>query len=310
MPPKSTNKVSEGRANAAANPTQAQKTQSTTAKPVASTPNFTLGAGGHYKPPVFKSPVQNGRVTQKVGVSNPRQGYQSGRNEGLDLAAAAGTPVIAGGDYGTVIGINPNAGALGNQVLIQYPGGNTAAYNHLDSFGNIKKGQKVSADDVIGTVGSTGNTTGPHLDFEITKNGVSVPAATAFTGYQFEGFNGGEKGVSDVGFNRSNNKFYSLSDLSKSPGGSVYASGSGEGAGTTSSGGSRSGSFGTGTASAASAGYGGVGQQVNLGALNQVSMRKTGSARAAGAPSPLKTSTEFTPAQTTNPGTTTSIKGA
>ena len=188
MPPKETNKVSAGRAKvkatAKSNPVASTASRASVgaqasrsaprkavpvSKPVASTSNYTLGAGGHFKPPVFKSPVQGGRVTQRVGTVNPRRGYESGRNEGLDLAATAGTPVIAGGDYGTVIGINPNSGAYGNQVIIEYPGGKQAAYNHLDSFGNIKQGQKVSANDVIGTVGSTGNTTGPHLDFEITK---------------------------------------------------------------------------------------------------------------------------------------------
>jgi murein DD-endopeptidase MepM/ murein hydrolase activator NlpD len=260
MPPKLTDKVSAGRAKAPAkapvksnpvartNPraSRAQTPRTVTrrtvpvSKPVAPKTDFALGPGGQVKFPTVKSPVQGGQVTQKVGVANPRRGYQSDRNEGLDLAAAAGTPVIAGADYGTVIGINPNAGAYGNQIIIQYPHGVTAAYNHLDSFGNIKKGQKVGANDVIGNLGSTGNTTGPHLDFEITKNGVSVDAATAFPGYQFEGFNGGEKSVSDVGFNRSNNKFYSLNDLSESPGGSVYASGSGAGSSSFSTGSSGS----------------------------------------------------------------------
>jgi hypothetical protein len=53
-----------------------------------------------------------------------------------------------------------------------------------------------------------------------------------------------------------------------------------------------------------------MGQQVNLGALNQVSMRKTGSTRASGVGSPVTAPVKFTPAQSTNPGTTTSIKGA
>jgi murein DD-endopeptidase MepM/ murein hydrolase activator NlpD len=309
MPPKSTNKNSVGRANATAKP---QKTQSTTANTAASKPNFTLGAGGQIIKPTFKAPVQGGKVTQKVGATNSRRGYGSGRNEGLDLAAPRGTDVIAGGDYGTVIGINPDAGAYGNQVVIQYPHENTALYNHLDSFGNIKKGQKVSADDVIGQVGSTGNTTGPHLDFEVTKNGVSVPAANAFTGYQFEGFNGGEQGVSDVGYNRSNKKFYSLGDLGSSPGGSVYASGSGVGTtkalgvGTTSTtnSGSRAGSFSTGT-SAASGYSGGVGQQVNLGALNQTPMRRT---KVSSTTPVSASSVGYVPPQTTNPGTVTSSR--
>jgi hypothetical protein len=148
------------------------------------------------------------------------------------------------------------------------------------------------------------------LFYLINKNCIELsylifPCVAMFlSNYEFEGFNGGEKGVSDVGFNRSNNKFYSLGDLSKSPGGSVYASGSGEGAGTTSSGGSRLGSFGTGT-SAASAGYGGIGQQVNLSALNQTPMRRT---RISSTTPVASSSVGYVPPQTTNSGTVTTIR--
>lgn len=247
MPPRETNKVSAGRAKvkdtAKSNPVAstasrasagARATRSVPRKttavstPVGGTTLSGPGAKGRVKPPEFMFPVQGGKVTQQVGVANPRRGYQSGRNEGLDIAASIGTPVTAGA-RGTVIGVNPNAGAYGNQVVVDFGGGRQVAYNHLSGFGDIKKGQSVDASTVIGQVGTSGNTTGPHLDLEATVNGTSVPLATAFKGYQFdEAFGGSEQGLSDTGFNRSQNKFYSLGDLSKSSG-SSFASGSGTG---------------------------------------------------------------------------------
>jgi len=73
--------------------------------------------------------------------------------------------------------------------------------------------------------------------------------------------------------------------------------------------GSRSDSFSTGT-SASSAGYGGIGQQVNLGALNQASMRGPSSTSSVSAAAPPSPPVGFVPAQSTNPGTVTSVKRA
>lgn len=247
MPPKETNKVSAGRAKvkatAKSNPVAntasrtsvgARATRSSSrstlpvGKPISNTARGGPGAQERIKAPEFKFPVQGGQVTQQVGVVNPRRGYQSERNEGLDIGGKLGDPVIAGAN-GTVVGINPNSGAWGNQVVIDYGGGRQVAYNHLSGFGDFKKGQKVNSSSVIGQLGDTGNTTGPHVDMEVTVNGTSVPLATAFKGYQFDSaFGGSEQGVSNQGYNRSQNKFYALDDLSGSSG-SSFASGSGTG---------------------------------------------------------------------------------
>lgn len=92
---------------------------------------------------------------------------------GVDYAASRGTPVYAIGD-GKVIKAN-YAGAAGNYVKIKHNSIYTSGYMHLWKFGNgIKVGTRVTQGQLIGYVGSTGRSTGPHLDFRIWKNGTAV----------------------------------------------------------------------------------------------------------------------------------------
>lgn len=108
-------------------------------------------------------PVQ-GVMTSGFG---PRWGRQ---HNGLDLAANTGTNVIAAGP-GQVISAGFNGG-FGNLVLIDHGGGLVTAYAHLNAI-NVRSGQQVSAGNSVGTVGSTGSSTGPHLHFETRVNGVA-----------------------------------------------------------------------------------------------------------------------------------------
>lgn len=88
----------------------------------------------------------------------------------IDYAAATGTPVMAIGD-GTVIAKTYGRGP-GNYVKIRHPNGYESTYMHLSGFAKgLSKGQKVSQSDVIGYVGSTGLSTGPHLDFRMKRHG-------------------------------------------------------------------------------------------------------------------------------------------
>ncbi len=92
---------------------------------------------------------------------------------GIDYSAPAGTPVSSIGD-GTVTFAGWNGG-FGNQVIIRHNSTYTSMYGHLSRFAKkIKKGKRVKQGQVIGYVGTTGLTTGPHLDFRITKNGSFV----------------------------------------------------------------------------------------------------------------------------------------
>lgn len=97
---------------------------------------------------------------------------------GVDYAAAVGTPVHTIGD-GTIIeqGWDDNGG--GNYIKIRHNSTYTTTYMHLKGFAkNIQKGKKVKQGDIIGYVGSTGMSTGPHLDFRLNKNGKYVNPLT------------------------------------------------------------------------------------------------------------------------------------
>jgi len=110
------------------------------------------------------NPLAGGTLTSSFG---PRWGRM---HNGIDLAANIGTPVIAAGS-GRVIGAG-NEGGFGLLVTIDHGGGLVTAYAHLNQI-NVTPGQQISAGNSVGTVGSTGNSTGPHLHFETRVNGVA-----------------------------------------------------------------------------------------------------------------------------------------
>jgi murein DD-endopeptidase MepM/ murein hydrolase activator NlpD len=85
---------------------------------------------------------------------------------GLDLVAPAGTPIYASGD-GRVLRAGP-AGGYGNMVEIQHADGLVTRYGHMQSIA-VEAGQEVTAATVIGQLGSTGVSTGPHLHYEIRR---------------------------------------------------------------------------------------------------------------------------------------------
>lgn len=89
---------------------------------------------------------------------------------GIDYAAPIGTPVWAVAD-----GVVDSAGwaeGFGKQVVIRHPNGYMSYYSHLSKYGSgIKVGKRVEQKQIIGYVGSTGFSTGPHLDYRLTKNG-------------------------------------------------------------------------------------------------------------------------------------------
>lgn len=91
----------------------------------------------------------------------------------IDYAAPTGTPISTIGD-GTVIYVGWESG-YGNYIKIRHPNNYVSAYGHLSRFvKGLKNGEKVKQGEIIGYVGSTGLSTGPHLDFSISKNGERV----------------------------------------------------------------------------------------------------------------------------------------
>lgn len=115
------------------------------------------------------SPVPGAGITTPYG--RPGRLWASGRHTGVDYAAPSGSPVMAAVP-GRVISVGW-AGAYGNRVAVQHQDGTVAYYSHLSGFG-VRVGQQIQRGSFIGRVGSTGNATGPHLHFEIRRNGKPV----------------------------------------------------------------------------------------------------------------------------------------
>ena len=109
----------------------------------------------------FGWPV-SGHVTQKFWTRHP----------GIDIGAPKGTPIYAA-DSGYVIiaGWDNERVSYGFEILINHGNGYSTRYGHLSSF-NVEVGDSVKKGQLIGRVGSTGNSTGPHLHFEVIKDGV------------------------------------------------------------------------------------------------------------------------------------------
>lgn len=125
----------------------------------------------------FIFPLENYRRTQGFGCSN--LGFYSYNAEygcpvhnGLDLAASSGTPIMAAGS-GTVVTAGWCNCGLGYYVEIDHGGGVHTLYGHMASQPYVSAGQSVSQGDVIGPVGSTGISTGPHVHFMVTVNGTA-----------------------------------------------------------------------------------------------------------------------------------------
>ena len=91
-------------------------------------------------------------------------------HQGIDLVAEPGTRVLAAAD-GVVTGAAPNGG-YGNWIEIEHEGKLSSVYGHLSAFApGIAPGASVQKGDLIGYVGNTGRSTGPHLHFELLSNG-------------------------------------------------------------------------------------------------------------------------------------------
>ncbi len=117
----------------------------------------------------FQWPIEGVRVGQGVGPRvHPVYGYRS-CHTGVDLGAPSGTEIRS--TAAGIVVINATGGPYGNHTLISHGNGLFSMYAHQSRFG-AEEGQKVKKGDVIGYVGSTGYSTGPHLHFEIHVGGV------------------------------------------------------------------------------------------------------------------------------------------
>ena len=122
---------------------------------------------------LMKTPINGARLSSSYGMrKHPILGYNK-MHRGTDFAAASGTPIMASGS-GTVTRARWCGGG-GNCVKIKHNSTYETIYAHMKAFAKgIKEGKKVRQGQIIGYVGSTGMSTGPHLHYEVIVNGKKV----------------------------------------------------------------------------------------------------------------------------------------
>ena len=130
--------------------------------------------GENLRKAFLKAPLEFSRISSRFSGSRLHPVLKIRRpHHGVDYAAPLGTPVVSIGD-GTVIGKGYQGGS-GNFVKIRHNAVYTTMYLHLSRFGKgVSTGSRVQQGEVIGYVGSTGLSTGPHLDFRVFMNGTPI----------------------------------------------------------------------------------------------------------------------------------------
>jgi len=138
------------------------------------------GSEGHYnksgksiQKALMKTPINGARLSSPFGMrKHPIDGFNK-MHRGTDFAAPTGTPIMASGNG--VIKKAGWCGGGGNCVKIKHNSTYETVYAHMSKFGRgIKKGVRVKQGQIIGYVGSTGKSTGPHLHYEVIVNGKKI----------------------------------------------------------------------------------------------------------------------------------------
>ena len=166
--------------------------------------------GKNVKKSILKTPIDGARISSSFGMrKHPISGFNK-MHKGVDFAAPIGTPVYAGGN-GVIemVGVN---GGYGKYIRIRHNNEYKTAYAHLSSYRKgISKGVRVNQGEVIGYVGSTGRSTGPHLHYEIIYQNKKVnplklklPSGKILTGDELARF---EKNYKMILANHLNNLF-------------------------------------------------------------------------------------------------------
>ncbi len=121
---------------------------------------------------LMRTPISGARITSGFGMRrHPLLGYNK-LHTGIDFGAARGTPIKAAGD-GVVVHAGWR-GSYGRAVVVKHTGKYSTLYAHMSKTAKLKKGQHVRQGQVIGYVGTTGRSTGPHLHYEVRKGGRPV----------------------------------------------------------------------------------------------------------------------------------------
>ena len=150
--------------------------------------------GQSIKKTLMKTPINGARLSSSYGMrKHPILGYNK-MHQGTDFAAPMGTPIMASGS-GVILKARWCGGG-GNCVKIRHNSTYSTVYAHMSKFARgIKKGVRVKQGQIIGYVGSTGMSTGPHLHYEVIQNGkkinsqkLKLPSGKKLKGYDREQF--------------------------------------------------------------------------------------------------------------------------
>ncbi|MDZ4317352.1 MAG: peptidoglycan DD-metalloendopeptidase family protein, partial [Phenylobacterium sp.] len=143
---------------------------------------------------LLRTPVDGARITSNFGPRrHPVLGFRRS-HQGVDFGAGTGTPILSAGD-GVIVEAR-RWGGYGNWVRVRHADGWETGYAHASRFAKgIRPGMRVKQGQVIAYVGSTGMSTGPHLHYEVWKNGqrvnpigAKVPQGTILTGGELAAF--------------------------------------------------------------------------------------------------------------------------
>lgn len=150
--------------------------------------------GQSVKKTLMRTPINGARLSSRFGKRrHPVLGYTK-LHRGVDFAAPKGVPIMAAGDG--VIEMLGRNGSYGKYIRIRHNSTYKTAYAHMSGYARgLKKGSRVRQGRVIGYVGSTGRSTGPHLHYEVLKNGrqtnpmsVRLPAGDKLKGKSLKAF--------------------------------------------------------------------------------------------------------------------------
>jgi len=133
-------------------------------------PEYFTADGRPLKKAFIRMPIPYARLSSSFGTRRHPVLGRTRMHKGVDYAAATGTPIQAAGD--AVVKVVGWQGGYGRAVILDHGRGYTTLYGHMSRFGNIRPGQRIAQGTVIGYVGSTGMSTGPHLHYEFRVNGV------------------------------------------------------------------------------------------------------------------------------------------
>jgi murein DD-endopeptidase MepM/ murein hydrolase activator NlpD len=136
--------------------------------------NYFDAEGNSLRKAFLKAPLNYKRISSKFTHARKHPIYKTVRpHTGVDYAAPAGTPVVSIGDG--VVTMKQYKGGGGHTVKIKHNSTYTTAYLHLSKYAKgLAVGKRVKQGEVIGYVGSSGASTGPHLDFRVWKNGTPI----------------------------------------------------------------------------------------------------------------------------------------